>query len=187
MTIPTIPATLTTQRLFGRRFEARDIGAVYRQFADPEMCRYYSDPPCTLAEARGILVHYQQSSVRFLRYALFAHQSQQFIGTCGYHFYDASRRQVEIGYDIWRAYWRQGYAREVLPAILDICFTALEVDSVYAFIHRDNVASQAIVRKAGFVHSHPLRDGMHDTEECWSLARSAAYSTTTPSGNVSVH
>lgn len=187
MTVPNIPATLTTQRLAGRHFETADIGAIYRQFADPEMCRFFSDPPCSLAEARGILVHYQQPAVRFVRYALFAHQSQQFIGTCGYHFYDATRRQVEIGYDIWRDYWRQGYAREVLPALLTVCFHGLDVDTVYAFIHRDNAASQAVVRRAGFVHSPPLRDGMYADEACWTLTRTVYSTISMSAGNSSVH
>jgi ribosomal-protein-alanine N-acetyltransferase len=75
-----------------------------------------------MAEAADIITHYaDMRQQRYLRYATFTHDTGEFVGTCGYHFYDVIAQQVEIGYDVWKAYWRQGYASEnahAVPAIV---------------------------------------------------------------------
>lgn len=175
------PATgFVTPRLIARSLIGTDVGAIYRQFADPDMCQCTGEPACTLQEAAGIVTHYQQETLRFQRFALISRSDGQFVGTCGHHFYDADAAQVEIGYDIWRGFWRHGYAREMLPALLTHCTQLLRIRTVYACIHHANVASQAVVRRAGFVQSAPLRSGLSDDESCWVLA---VHSTTT-SGSV---
>ena len=169
-----------TPRLGARPLVRSDVGAIYRQFADPEMCRFTGEPACMLQEAAGIVTHYQQETMRFQRFALIARSDGQFIGTCGHHFYDPEASQVEIGYDIWRTHWRQGYAREMLPALLAHCGQLLRVRTIYACIHRDNQASLAVVRRVGFVQTQPLRSGLGADETCWALT--IPHSTTT-SGN----
>jgi len=170
-----------TPRLYARALERADVGAIYRQFADPQMCRYASEPACTLQEAAGIVTHYQQPTLRFKRFALIAHEHGQFVGTCGYHFYDAAAAQVEIGYDIWSGFWQQGYAREMLPALLAYCLETLHVRTIYACIHHENHASQAVVRRAGFARTAPLRSGLSADEQCWALR---IHSTTTSGSEI---
>jgi ribosomal-protein-alanine N-acetyltransferase len=163
-------SVFVTARMRARPLVRTDVGAIYRQFADPEMCRFTGEPACTLQEAAGIVTHYQQRTLRFQRFALISHRDEQFVGTCGHHFFDQDASQVEIGYDIWRTHWHQGYAREMLPALLTYCVQTLQVRTIYACIHHENVASQAVVRRAGFVLSAPLRAGISANEACWALA-----------------
>jgi ribosomal-protein-alanine N-acetyltransferase len=175
------PSTgFVTPRLIARPLTRADVGAIYRQFADSDMCLFTGEPPCTLQEAAGIVTHYQQETLRFQRLALISRSNGQFVGTCGHHFYDADAAQVEIGYDIWRGFWRQGYAREMLPALLSHCTQTLRIRTIYACIHHANVASQAVVRRAGFVQCAPLRAGLSAEEQCWMRS---VHSTTT-SGSV---
>lgn len=83
----TIESTLQTRRLAFRFLTPDDLDVIYRQFSDPEMCRYFSEPPCSLEVARGIIAHYQNPQGKpYLRYGLFDRQSGEFIGTCGYHY-----------------------------------------------------------------------------------------------------
>lgn len=149
-----------------------DLDAVYRQFSDPEMCRYFSDPPCDLAEARGMIEHYQDPEGKdHLRYGMFDRKTGAFIGTCGYHYWDRDHRQVEIGYDVWKAYWRQGYASEALPELIKQCFETLGVDCVYILVHPDNAASIATARKFGFSACAPCRPVDCEPEVCMKLMR----------------
>lgn len=172
MTTPTLfPVTFTSARLHWRGLQAGDVDVIYRQFSDPDMCAYFSDPPCSMEEAAEIISHYaDMRQQRYLRYATFAHDTGEFIGTCGYHFYDANAQQVEIGYDVWKAHWRQGYASEMLTHLLPFCATHLGATTIYALIGQHNTASQASVRKFGFVKGDFLRDvSDHErqTTECW--------------------
>lgn len=161
-----------TERLTFRLLTLDDLEAVYRQFSDPDMCRYFSEPPCDREEARAIIEQYQYSAGKdHLRYGLFEKHSGAFIGTCGYHYWDPERKQVEIGYDIWKEYWREGYISEALPVLIDLCFASLDVTCVYALIHPENTASIASVRKFSFVFCEPLRSSEGDSQVCLKLMR----------------
>ncbi len=149
-----------------------DLDAVQRQFSDPDMCRYFSEPPCTREEAKAIIEHYRSPEGQdHLRYGLFDKQTGAFIGTCGYHCWDALRKQVEIGYDIWKEYWRKGYVGEILPVLIDLCFASLGVECVYVLIHPDNIASIATARKFGFLPCEPLRAYEGPAQVCLKLLR----------------
>ena len=165
------PATLTSPRLIWRGLQTGDVDVIYRQFSDPDMCAYFSDPPCSMDEAADIITHYaDMRQPRYLRYATFSSDTMEFIGTCGYHFYNVAAKQVEIGYDVWKGRWRHGYATEMLTALLPLCATHLGVNTIYAIIGHDNLASQASVRKFGFVPGEFLRDvSDHErqTTACW--------------------
>ena len=165
------PATLRSPRLHWRGLHDRDVDVIYRQFSDPDMCAYFSDPPCSMAEAVDIIHHYaDMRQPRYLRYATFTHDTGEFIGTCGYHFYNAAAKQVEIGYDVWKSHWRHGYASEMLTELLPLCIQNLGVTTIYAMIGHHNLASRASVRKFGFVPGDFLRDvSDHErqTTECW--------------------
>ena len=140
-----------TKRMKFRLLDLKDIEVIYRQFSDTDMCRYFSEPPCTMEEAKEIIEHYQNPEGKtYLRYGMFDKLNHTFIGTCGYHYWDAELKQVEIGYDIWKNHWKQGYMTEALPMLLNICFTQLGVDCVYILTHPNNQASQATVKKFGF-------------------------------------
>lgn len=162
-----IPTILRTPRLHWRPLAVSDGAAIYRQFSDAVMCRYFSEPPCRYADAQDIITHYRTRMGRVMRWVMHDEATGHFVGTCGYHYLNESQRHVEIGYDIWRDYWGQGYMREVLPRLLEVCVTHLPVDTVYALIHRDNAASIQVVRRAGFVATPPLRTPDTADECCW--------------------
>ncbi len=140
-----------TKRMKFRLLDINDINVIYRQFSDSDMCRYFSEAPCNMEEAKEIIEHYQNPEGKdHLRYGMFNKLNNTFIGTCGYHYWDTERNQVEIGYDIWKDYWKQGYMSEALPALMNICFTHLGVNRIYILTHPQNHPSQATVRKFGF-------------------------------------
>ncbi len=161
-----------TERMTFRPLTLEDLEVVYRQFSDPDMCRYFSEPPCDREEAKAIIEHYQNPEGKdHLRYGLFDKRTGAFIGTCGYHYWDPERRQVEIGYDIWKEYWRKGYISEALPVLIDLCFDILDVACVYVLIHPENTASVASVLKFGFTSCEPLRSFEGGPQVCLKLMR----------------
>lgn len=150
-----------------------DLDVIYRQFSVPDMCRYFSDPPCNMEEAKKIIEHYYNLEEKIhMRYILLDKNTDAFIGTCGYHYYDSVRKQVEIGYDIWKDYWKQGYITEALPPLLNVCFEYLDVDCVYILCHPENKASIKSASKFGFEACELLRPIDVEPQICMKLTRS---------------
>lgn len=161
----------TTKRLYFRLLNHNDIDNVHRQFSDLDMCKY-TEPPCTLEESREIIEHYKDPIGKgYLRYAMIKKDSNEFIGTLGYHYWDIEHSQVEIGYDIWKDFWKQGYMSEALPILLEICFNHLKVNCVYILTHPENIASMNSVKKFDFEESKPLRD-TGEIQRCFKLLHS---------------
>lgn len=166
-----LPVSVETNRMKLRFLTLDDVPAIQRQFSDPVMCAYFSEPPCSLQEAEDIIRHYQEPEGKdHLRYGMFDKKSGVFIGTCGYHYWDPKRKQVEIGYDVWKDFWRQGYVSEVLPELIRICFDYLHAECIYILTHPQNKASIASVGKFGFTES-PLRRATEQNELCMALMR----------------
>ncbi|MDF2589301.1 MAG: hypothetical protein K0S41_3142 [Anaerocolumna sp.] len=162
-----------TKRMQFRLLEDKDLGVIYRQFSDPDMCKYFSEPPCTKNEAKEIIEHYRNPVGKgYLRYGMFDKNNDTFIGTCGYHYLDSNLKQVEIGYDIWKDFWGQGFISEALPELINICFTELDVNCIYILTHPENNASKASVKKFGFTECEPCREIDVEPEICLKLMKS---------------
>lgn len=161
-----------TERLNFRLLRDDDLDVVHRQFSDPDMCRYLSEPPVTREQAHAIIEFFRnRDNAGYLRYGMFSRASGKFIGTCGYHKLDWESDQVELGYDIWKTHWRQGYASEALGPLLRICFQELQVNQVYVLINAENTASVATASKSGFHRCEPCRPLDEPSQVCMKLTR----------------
>ncbi len=167
-----IPEEIITGRMKMRFLNLGDVNDVCRQFSDPDMTRYFSDPPCDVDEAKEIIEHYLNPKGKdYLRYGMFDKDNDAFIGTCGYHFWDQEKKQVEIGYDVWKEFWRMGYMTEALPVLIDLCFQVLQVNCIYIITHQQNKASIATVKKFGFALCEPCREINGKDQICLRLTK----------------
>jgi [ribosomal protein S5]-alanine N-acetyltransferase len=149
-----------------------DLENVLRQFSDPEMCRYFSEPPMDRQAAMETIQFFQfPEHDTYFRYALIHNDTGEFIGTCGYHHLDRDLEQVELGYDVWKTYWGQGYATESLESLIRICFEHLEVNQVYVLIHVMNTASIRTAAKFQFEESAACRPLDAPNQVCMKLTR----------------
>lgn len=60
----------------------------------------------------------------------------------------------EVGYAIGRKWWNQGYTTEALCAVRDYWFGTVGGQWLAAFHANENIASSAVLQKAGFVYDH---------------------------------
>jgi ribosomal-protein-alanine N-acetyltransferase len=59
---------------------------------------------------------------------------------------------IEVGYFLRRSAWRQGYATEVCKRMLHFAFQEVALNKVVASVDANNVASQNVLKKSGFLH-----------------------------------
>jgi ribosomal-protein-alanine N-acetyltransferase len=93
-----------------------------------------------------------------IRWAIQVRGSDRLIGTCGFHLHDRHNHHIEVGYDLAKAYWRQGIMSEALRPILRYGFERLSVHRIEANVTAGNLASVNTLLKAGFRQEGVWRD-----------------------------
>ena len=112
-------------------------------FTDPETAQAYSE---MLAGCRA----HPEQWLWYTAWGLYQNDSGDFIGDLCFKGLPENGRP-EIGYGLLGEYWNQGYATEAVRAACQWAFSQPGVTAVEAETDPDNAASQAVLRKAGFV------------------------------------
>jgi ribosomal-protein-alanine N-acetyltransferase len=143
--------TIESSRLRMRELTLKDSEAVFKHFSDP--CK-------DLKEAEEIINFHRLDSG--CRYGLFSKENNELVGTCGFHCWviDSEHSCAEIGFDLFPAYWGKGFMQETISAMLKIGFDVMKLDYVEATAGVENVKSQRLLEKVGFVKKSCLKEGL---------------------------
>lgn len=138
-----------------REFAASDFAAMTHIFGDPEVMRF-GDGPQSIEWIRDWLHRCMESYARrgYGPWAVVEKSCGEVIGYCGlFYFPDINgRAEIEIGYRLARAHWRQGYATEAVVTVRDYAFTTLRLSRLIALIDPANATSIRVAEKAGMRH-----------------------------------
>jgi ribosomal-protein-alanine N-acetyltransferase len=151
---------LTTPRLRLRQIRPDDAEALFAVKSDPEITARYGQEPHrspadTLAWIQRILSGYPERDNLF--WAMTLAGSDVAIGCCTLWNFDFPSRCAELGYELDRAYWRQGLMAEALSAVLACGFDELELNRVEACPLAVNEPSSSLLGKLGFSYEGNLR------------------------------
>jgi RimJ/RimL family protein N-acetyltransferase len=83
-------------------------------------------------------------------FALVRRDDGRAVGGMGFHGVPDEEGRAEVGYDLVEGARGQGYATEALRALTGWALARDDVRTVLATVERDNLASQAVVSRAGF-------------------------------------
>jgi ribosomal-protein-alanine N-acetyltransferase len=153
--------TLVTPRLTLRPPRRGDEDDLFAIHSDPEVMRYFSEPPWTDPDrpARQI----DEDADRFereesFRFAIVLNATGRQIGNCTLFSLHRQNRRAEIGYALARSHWGHGYMHEALQALLGFAFTDLDLHRLEADIDPRNGASAAALVRLGFQEEGLLRE-----------------------------
>lgn len=141
-------------------------------FGDDEVARYLDGPTLTdIAEVQDIIRWTDEIFTHGtgLRWGIIRKAGGNLIGTCGFHIWSRQNARAEIGYDLAKIWWRQGFMREALTAILAYGFTHMDLNRVEAHVLPINIASIGLLKNLGFqieglMRQHAFyREAFHDT------------------------
>lgn len=168
---------LETGRLVLRRLSIDDCEMMYNNWSsDPEVTRYLRwNAHRTWAETAELLnewdknypdpTYYQwgivekRSGVLFGTISVFAAQDMK----TGWHLNTERLGSTwEVGFALGRKWWDKGYATEALCAVRDYWFNTVGALWLAACHANDNIASSAVLQKAGFVYDHDITDHKFD-------------------------
>ena len=142
---------IASPRLYIRPWEDTDRPAFARFVHDPEMVRYLGtgeigDDPridATLARQRDTLAKHGCCLG-----AVVLKESGEVVGLAGIQPL-GDTGVFEMGWWIWKDYWRRGYATELAFAMRDHAFGVLKLEQIVAIANVPNQASIRVMQKIG--------------------------------------
>ncbi len=152
--------SLTTARLHLRQLRPTDAEAFFAIRSDPEVMESYSrEPYKSLADSQAAIQKlqgfYEQREALF--WGITLKEADIVIGSCTLWNFGPDFYYAEIGYELSRAYWRQGITFEAVSAILTYGFSELGLHRIEANVNASNARSTGMLRKLGFTYEGNLR------------------------------
>jgi len=139
---------ISADKLFIRTTKQEDLDAVAAIWGDIEGGKYMPDPNYTSgSEIAEILEDDPDCPVYYL--VAFRTGSDEIVGTCSLGFENATANEYSIGYNVKKDYWGNGYAVEMVHALIAFART-LGIKSITAPVAKENKASNRVMEKCGF-------------------------------------
>ena len=147
---------VTTERLRGRRPEPDDLPGYVRIFTDRRVDEelWPSDlrtPDKVAAILEESMDHWDRWS--FGPWTVLEREGDRIVGRVGLQYTTIlGRPDVEVAWFVDPDAWGRGYATEMAEDAVRAAFTTLGLDSLVAYTHTGNEASQAVMRKLGMTY-----------------------------------
>ncbi len=154
---------LHTERLDLIEIQQSHLSDIFKLFGDEEVIRFYNLLPLKEEQEGQKLLDWFQNRCQEglgVRWGIALKGKSNIIGTVGFNNYTKNHR-ANIGYDLQREYWNNGYITEALKAVIDFGFNNLEINRIEAEVMQGNMASEKVLEKLGFKNEGILRQWMY--------------------------
>lgn len=151
---------IETPRLILRGIDERDVEAIFATFSDEQTMEFYGRlPHVSIEDSRllisGIMERYARREA--IRWGITLRGSDEVIGSCGLFLFDEEYHRATTGYELRRAYWRQGIMSEAMRGLLNFGFAEMGLHRIEAVVDDVNERSKGLLRKLGFTFEGTLR------------------------------
>lgn len=145
---------LETERLFLRRINENDAEEVLALRGNPEIMKYIPRPLAkTKEEALEHIAMIEDKIVNNIgiNWGITIKGNDKIIGIIGHYRIQPENHRAEIGYMSLTEYNGKGYITEAIKAVVEYGFEEMNLHSIEAVIDPDNIASEKVLQKNGFV------------------------------------
>ena len=154
--------TMETKRLILELISNKYLKEIYEHFSDPDVTEYMDiESLKSIDEAKEIIDFYveKEDKEECYRWVIIRKIDNSFLGTCGFNSWIKNRaNRAEIGYDLSKKYWKQGYMREAVQKLIKHGFEVLRLHRIEAKITKGNYPSCKLLEKLNFKKEGFLRD-----------------------------
>lgn len=136
-----------------------DAYALYAYLSDPVVTERTSYPNVTLSLVNTMIERTlnRWTAGELSKWGIALTADDQLVGTCGFNEWSQAHRWAELAYDLAPAHWGQGLMRQAVVAALQWVFDQNLVNRVQAYVRVDNLRSQGLLERCGFVREGCLR------------------------------
>jgi len=152
--------SLTTNRLHLRQIQPTDAEALFAIRSDRAVMDFYGEEPHqSLEDTHALIQQIQDAYDRrgAILWGITLKGEDTVIGTCTLFSFNLDFHYAETGYELHRAYWRQGIMGEAMPAILTYGFSELGLHRIEAATDPRNTPSKSLLLRLGFTYEGNLR------------------------------
>lgn len=145
-----------TERLILKNIDSEDRAFIFSHFSNQDVTAFLFDaePLMDFSGADEIIDFYLVPEPRPQHRWIIQRKTDGLkMGTCGFHCWSTQNAKVEIGYDLAKAFWGNGFMGESLKTIIGFAQHQMKVKEIEACISVDNRKSICLVEKLGFVLS----------------------------------
>ena len=163
---------LETERLTLRELNLEDAKAIFGLRTNKEVNEFIDrKTPNNLSEARAFidLISNLTLNNEGVFWVIESKNNHQLIGTIGLRNFEDEEDYAEIGYELDPNYHQKGFMSEAFEAVLKFGFENLELKTIEAFTHQDNIASIALLEKQKFVLDPEKREEGFENNRSYRL------------------
>ena len=149
-----------TERLYVRPYTMDDFPDFFSMNSNEEVMRYIrptQDRGKSMEFFKKILADYERLP-GLGRWAMHTRIDDRFVGSFAVIPVENSA-DIQIGYSLSKENWGLGYASEALKGCLRYVFDNLKLEKVVGITEAENLGSQKVLLKNGFVFDHTFREG----------------------------
>jgi ribosomal-protein-alanine N-acetyltransferase len=156
---------LFTDRLIIRDHIIEDLETHHELISDKNVMRYLLDIKTnTIEESKENLLYVikeaETKDRKLYGFRIENKMTEEYIGQIGYTVIENTPygKLVHIGYFIKENQWNKGYITEALKRIIKFAFTENNVYRIHTGCHKENIGSEKIMQKCGFVKEAEFKE-----------------------------
>lgn len=146
--------TLHTNRLLLSKTTFDNAEALYLLRKNEDVMRYIDRPrPNNVDDIKALIekIHSRIESGDGIEWGITHKETNTYIGTISFHRLIKEDYRAEIGYLMDPAFHGRGLMQEAVNAVLQYGFNKMNLHSVEAHVSPENIASQKLLERCGFV------------------------------------
>ncbi|MEO8532729.1 MAG: GNAT family N-acetyltransferase [Flavobacterium sp.] len=152
---------IETERLLLKRITNDDVKEVFELRSDPETMKYIPRPLVkTTEDALEHIAMIEEKIVTNvgINWGITLKDNPKLLGIIGYYRIQPENYRAEIGYMLLPEFHGQGIIPEAVNKLIRYGFDDLKLHSIEAVIDPENLASEKVLEKCGFVKEAHLKE-----------------------------
>ncbi|HUZ61880.1 MAG TPA: GNAT family N-acetyltransferase [Hanamia sp.] len=152
---------LKTERLLLRSLKTTDKKEIFFLRSDPEINRYIMRTKTSTIEEALSFIKSRNNDLKENKsfyWAITIKGNPKLIGTICLWNFSEDKKTAELGYELFPAFQGRGIMNEAVKKVIELSFQNMEVETLEAFTHKDNIKSKLLLLKNNFSHDPKRKD-----------------------------
>jgi len=170
----TIFPVLETERLTLRALSLDDAKAIFGLRANKEVNEFIQrEAPMNLAQTRAFIDSTLElvASNKGILWVIQSNNSEELLGTIGLRNFEVEDNYAEVGYEIHPDYQERGYMTEALEKVVEYGFNEMNLNTIEAFTHKNNIASITLLDNQDFLLQTDREDENVEDNRIYKLTK----------------